>query len=371
MDKQLRTFASTLACAGVVALCASPASAALRAVTFVSANVGWVAGDNAIYGTTNGGKAWQRQYNGRVQFWSLNFVTPSVGFAAGVDPSPGTGVLLGTKDGGRTWTNLGEPKGPARQVSFATALTGFAMAGGSPLTAGTVSERVPPFFGGRLASTTSGGQLWHILDAPELVDSTCASNATHMWAAYQAAVLRSDDGGDTFSNVLSPLIDTKRVWYATIQCSGSDVAWVQFAGTQVGDQRPYVVLRTADDGHTWQAVLANKKTTDAYPKLDPTYADGPGPWPGPFSAVDANSAFFLGVCPQCGARGAVSITGTIDAGKTWQAVATVPDVTAAGPIAISFSDAQHGWVVGSSAQGAPVIDVTADGGLTWTKQSIK
>jgi photosystem II stability/assembly factor-like uncharacterized protein len=340
-------------------------------VTFISANIGYVAGDNAIYGTTNGGKTWQRLYSGRAQLWSLSFVTSSVGFAAGVDPIPGTGVMLGTKDAGRTWSKLGQPGGTARQLSFANSLTGFAMAGGTPLAANTTPERVPPFIGGRLAATSSGGELWHVLDAAEHVDSTCASDATHMWAAFQASVLRSDDGGDTFSNVLSPLIDTKRVWYASIQCAGSDAAWVQFTGAQVGDQRPYVVLHTADAGTTWQPVLANKKTADAYSKLDPTYADGPGPWPGPFSVVDANTAFFLGVCPQCGTRGAVSITGTIDAGKTWQAVATVPDVTLAGPIAISFSDAQHGWVVGTTANGAPVVDATADGGLTWTKQTLK
>jgi photosystem II stability/assembly factor-like uncharacterized protein len=46
----------------------------------------------------------------------------------------------------------------------------------------------------------------------------------------------------------------------------------------------------------------------------------------------------------------------------------VPDVTLAGPVAVSFGDANHGWIVGSSAAGAPIIAATADGGLTWTKQ---
>ncbi|MBV8172218.1 MAG: hypothetical protein JO219_09855 [Candidatus Eremiobacteraeota bacterium] len=350
--------------------CAAPASAALRAVAFVSPTIGWIAGDGVIYGTNDGGHTWQQQYKGRYQIWSLSFVSSTTGFAAAVDPIPGVGALLTTHDGGRTWARAGEPRNPARQISFANTLKGFAMAGGSQL-ASSMPERVPAFFGGRLATTADSARSWRMLDSPLLVDTTCASDPTHVWAAYQAAVLRSDDGGDSFSNVLSPLIDTKRIWYATIECAGANVAWVQFAGAASGDQRPYVVFRTIDGGQSWAPVLANKKTTDAYPQLAATYGDVPGPWPGPFSVVDANSAFFLGACPQCGARGAISITATNDGGKTWQPISTVPDVTLAGPVAISFADAQHGWVVGSSSAGAPVVAATWDGGMTWSKQVIK
>jgi photosystem II stability/assembly factor-like uncharacterized protein len=371
------THRSAVACTIIAAACfclasaPAPASAALRAVSFVSSSTGWIGGDGTILATTDGGKTWQRQYSGRAQISALSFISPAVGYASGVDPIPGTGILFGTRDGGRTWSQLGEPRSPARQISFASALVGFAMSGGSPLQGNGATERTPPFFGGRLATTTDGGKSWHVLDAPTLVDSTCASNTQHVWAAYQAAVLRSDDAGDSFSNVFSPQIDTKGVWYATVECSGADVAWVQFAGAATGEQRAYVVYRTSDAGQHWQPVLANKRASDAYPHLEGSPADGPGPWPGPFSVVDANSAFFLGACPQCGSRGAVSVTGTNDGGKTWQSISTVPDVTLAGPVAMSFPDSQHGWVVGTSVSGAPVIAASADGGITWTKQGAR
>jgi len=167
--------------------------------------------------------------------------------------------------------------------------------------------------------------------------------------------------------VLSPQIDTKRTWFASVHCAADSAAWAQFTSTPVGDQRPFVVYRTSDAGQHWQAVLLNKKTPEAYPLLN-GIADGPGPWPGPFAAVDANIAFFLGVCPACGSHGAISIAGTTDGGANWQAVATVPDVTIAGPIAISFADATHGWVVGTTANGSPVVEATANGGTTWTRQ---
>ncbi|HEV2909115.1 MAG TPA: hypothetical protein VGX02_07545 [Candidatus Eremiobacteraceae bacterium] len=356
-----------VATVALLAGAAAPASAALRAVNFVSATTGWVGGDGVIWGTTDGGKTWQREYTGRDQIWSLSFVSPGVGYAAGIDPIPGAGIMLGTADGGKSWNKLAEPRNPARQISFGSSTFGLAMAGGSPLPASGTTERIPPFFGGRLAGTSDGARSWRILDATELVDSACVSNPQHPWAAYQAAVLRSDDGGDTFSNVFSPQIDTKRVWYAMIGCAASDVAWVQFTGAPSGEQRPYIVYRTIDGGKHWQAVLANKNTPEAYPQ-DSAVQGGPGPWPGPFAVVDANTAYFVGGCPQCGTRGAVSITGTSDGGKSWQSVSTVPDVTLAGPVAVSFGDANHGWIVGSSAAGAPIIAATADGGLTWTKQ---
>ena len=347
----------------------APAAAALRAVSFVSALTGWVAGDGAIWNTTDGGRTWHRQYTGRVQIYSLSFASASVGWAAGTDPIPGTGILFGTIDGGRTWSKLGEPRNPVRTMSFADGSHGFAVAGGSPLAGTSAGERVPAFFGGRLAATSDGGRSWRMLDNPLLVDTVCAARSPVAYAAYQAAVLRSEDG-DTFANVFSPQIDTKLVWYATIHCAGDQNAWVQFTSKPLGDQRPVIVFRTTDGGRTWQAMLANKNTPSAYPQLQVSVADSPGPWPGPFAVVDADTAYFLGACPQCGSAGAISIVGTSTGGASWNAVATVPNITLTGPVAISFGDITHGWVVGSGLGGIPVVDATADGGLTWTQQRL-
>jgi photosystem II stability/assembly factor-like uncharacterized protein len=297
----------------------------------------------------------------------LSFANSLDGWAAGIDPIPGTGVLLGTTDGGHIWSKLIEPRNPGREISFADPSVGYAVAGGSPVQAENASERML-FTGGRLARTTDGGRSWAVLDNPYLVDTACAGGSQVAWAAYQAAVLRSDDKGYSFSHVLSPQIDTKRPWLAKVHCAGENAAWAEFTSEPAGmQQRPYVVYRTTDAGRTWQAVLMNKKTPDAYPQLTGGN-DGPGPWPGPFAVVDPNTAFFFGICSVCGERGAISVTGTTDGGATWQPVATVPDVTVAGPVAVSFADDKHGWVVGTSANGSPVIAATADGGLTWTRQ---
>jgi len=368
----MRTLSFTFAVVCAVFMCviaAQPAHAALRAVSFVSALTGWVAGDGAIWNTVDGGRSWQRQYTGRVQIYSLAFASAGIGWAAGIDPIPGTGVLFGTTDGGRTWNKLGEPRNPVRTMSSADGAHGFAVAGGSPLSVAAATERTPAFFGGRLAATSDGGRSWRVLDSPFLVDTACAANSNVVYAAYQAAVLRSDDG-DTFANVFSPEVDTKLVWYATIHCAGAQSAWVQFASAAQGDQRPVIVYRTTDGGQHWQAMLLNKNTPSAYRQIEGRTADAPGPWPGPFAVVDMDTAFFLAACPQCGSAGAFSIVGTSTGGASWSAVATVPNITLAGPVAISFGDATHGWVVGSGLGGIPIVNATADGGLTWTQQRL-
>ena len=362
--RMIRFTAGLLLAATFLIVAGAQARAALRAVAFVSPTNGWVAGDGTIRATRDGGRTWQTQYSGRAQISSLYFVDGQVGWAAGIDAVAGTGVLLGTHDGGRTWTNLGEPRNPARTMSFRDARNGLAVAGGSPLSAGA-TERTPPFFGGRLARTSDGGHTWHVLDAPMLVDTTCWSNSPRPWAAYQAAVLRSEDG-EVFSHVFSPHLETSRVWYASVRCSGDNVAWVQFASTAVGEQRPWIVFRTNDGGQNWQPLLLNKKTQDAYPSYTGPAGDVPGPWPGPFAVVDANTAFFVGACPKCGANG-VTFTATTDGGATWQPVVAIPDIMPSNPLAVSFVDSTHGWIVGASASGRSIIATTVDGGRSWTR----
>src|SRR6516165_6187242 len=94
------TFATFSAIFIYLASGIAPAVAALRAVSFVSALTGWVAGDGAIWNTVDGGRTWHRQYTGRVQIYSLSFASAGVGWAAGTDPIPGRGILFGTIDGG-------------------------------------------------------------------------------------------------------------------------------------------------------------------------------------------------------------------------------------------------------------------------------
>ena len=115
------------------------------------------------------------------------------------------------------------------------------------------------------------------------------------------------------------------------------VAWASGSGN--------TVLRTSDGGHLWQPLTV---TTD---KLDFRDVD----------AVDARTAYLLSI----GTGPASRIYKTTDAGAHWdlQFTATDPKTFLD---AMTFSDADHGVVVGDSIDGRFQMLLTADGGRTWT-----
>lgn len=95
----------------------------LNDLFFVNANTGWAVGRNGnIYKTTNAGQSWSLQPAGTSgEFYSVWFVNASTGFVAGEDG------LYKTTNGGAVWepTSLGG----AEQIAFPTAATGYAAAG--------------------------------------------------------------------------------------------------------------------------------------------------------------------------------------------------------------------------------------------------
>lgn len=359
-----KSLVALLAAAALCALTAAQADAAgFGAVTFVNSQVGWVAGDSTIFATVDGGLTWRRQYVGRAQFTSLSFINAQMGWAAGVDAISGRGVLLGTSDGGKRWIKLGEPPHALRSISFGSATNGWGIAGGTPLAQAIATEVTQPFSGGNLVSTRDGGRTWDPHQQPPSIDSVCASGAESAWLATQAAVIGTDDMGESFVHLLAAPVDIRYKWFATIRCAGPSVAWALFGNDRIANNhRPYAIMHTADGGATWDAAFANRATPELYPKVTGA-SDGPGNFPGPFAVVDASAAYFLGVCPGCGG---VSIIGTRDGGKTWMPIATIPELTF-GPVALSFADADHGWVVGTANELA-IILATSDGGRTWMRQ---
>lgn len=357
-------LALSAACAMIASGIPSPAAAAgFAAVKFVSSQVGWVADNGVILATIDGGRTWRQQYQGRTDFTTLDFIDARTGWTTAIDIVHGTGLLLGTTDGGRTWTKLGEPPHPLRSVSFGSATHGWGIAGGTPMSQSVATEVTAPFSGGTLVSTEDGGRTWRARVQPPSIDSVCATSAHEAWLATQAAVIGTQDFGDSWLHLLAAPVDIRFFWFATIRCAGANTAWALFAGNRAeGNHRPYAVLHTLDAGAHWDPVFIDKTTPAYYPKIAAA-ADGPGNFPGPFCAVDASTAYFLGVCPGCGG---VTITGTRDGGRTWSPPSTIPDLTF-GPVALSFPDPDHGWVVGN-INGRPVIYATGDGGKTWLER---
>lgn len=120
------------------------------------------------------------------------------------------------------------------------------------------------------------------------------------------------------------------------------VAWASGAGN--------AVLRTADDGATWQK-LAPPVDAQATP-LD--FRD--------IDAIDANTAYLLSIGPSTASR----IFKTTDGGAHWTQQYVNPDEKGFLD-AMTFWDADSGLVIGDSIDGRLQILRTGDGGATWNK----
>ena len=255
----------------------------LDAVAFTSTSRGWAAGRGAIIATTDGGATWTQQYKGRADISSLVFADEQHGWAVASDS------LLRTADGGATWSPAGEPEGLAlTSVDFTSAEEGWGIA----YPAGTLGE--PAL--GALVSTTDGGSSWAVVKQG-VADSICASGG-ELVAGAGSKVLDSTDGGATWSTLLDAAGGPGAQWFtATVQCPDLQSIWVLFEGGGAAGSQAYAAYASADAGVAWQPVVVAPMLVGS----DPAFANVTplDAYPGPFAAVSASEAIFLGQCPAC------------------------------------------------------------------------
>ncbi|HEV2415665.1 MAG TPA: fibronectin type III domain-containing protein [Candidatus Dormibacteraeota bacterium] len=127
-----------------------------------------------------------------------------------------------------------------------------------------------------------------------------------------------------------------------------------------------VVVKTTDGGKTWNRLVL--------PIFDQVFDAGSGT----VRFIDANHGFITAFRRLQPSGQVDFILATSDGGQTWQQI-NLPSAT--GPESMWFTDASHGWVL-SEVAGPPappgslvnsalvVVNVTTDGGLTWTRHSV-
>ena len=288
----------------------------LNSVESVGTQEAWVVGDQGlILHTTDGGADWQRQSN---PLWSSGEAFTDASF---VDSSQGWIVshsILHTMDGGATWAaQLASTPDLLWGVDFVDAQNGWVVGDGS-----------------QILHTTDGGASWTPQDgngASQLWDVDFVDTNFGVAVGPRGIIRTTTDGGENWiprsSGTLSDL--------GGVCVVDSQHAWAVGTGG--------VILRTTNGGQTWLGQISG------------TLSDLRA-----VAAVDADTAWAVG-----GNSSDPPITRTIDGGNTWyvQSFPTSPgfgwfhDVT--------FSDASHGWAVGSGG----LICGTNDGGIHWLRQN--
>jgi photosystem II stability/assembly factor-like uncharacterized protein len=373
--------------AGPAASCASAsapatsadAAPALQAIQFVDQSHGWAAGAGRIMATSDGGRAWTRQYSGTAALWQVDFTDAAHGWAVG------QGALMRTADGGATWTTLPEPRlsGHCAEVSsvhFLSPALGYAIAASPASTsagAGSASGGAAGAgsAGGQLLRTTDGGVTWAAVPgAPANAQAVCFGSQLDGYVGSPGRIWRTSDGGTTWSPAFtepaasagqsggqSAADDTPQ-----LECAGQHAAWVLFLGTGAAMlHAPYLAYATRD-GRTWNGVFEETMLESAVrPGLH--MPDGPGSEPGPFSAISPDAAAFVGYTPPANGWGAAPLTMATDGGATLNRLGDVAAVNE--PLAAAFVTTTRGWVVGENLKAHTfAIMATADAGRTWTTQ---
>ena len=303
-------------------------------IRFVTGSVGWASGRGGVMATRDGGRSWQQQVSGKLvkaldatdahHAWAL---TPE--------------AVLATSDGGRTWASHRPPQALAA-IDFVDAHVGWALT-----------------LEGKLLATGDGGATWRSLNEPALLDSMCLSSATRGLGARGRIVYATRNAGQTWEVVHRVRLSTFASRAApTLRCSGAG-AWLLLAGGFAAGSQGYAVYSTQDGVH-WRLVLGQFLQRHV-PRLD-AYA-------GPFSAVNASTAFFVGFCPACGS-GRSLVARTHDGGLHWRR--SRRRLAGYWPLALSFVDRRTGFLLTTEASGGPggqggFVWKTADGGRTWQR----
>ncbi len=290
----------------------------LHAVSFLNAAVGLAVGhrlfDAEILRTTDGGATWAVQFMGGDSLYGVTFVDANRAIAVGFG---GSGVILGSDNGGLSWTTrYVQRETNILGVSFGDANTGIA-----------VGIRVGILTGGKIWRTTDGGYTWaEVYDTPpELYGVSMVSATTGTAVGLQGTILRTTDGGGSWTPQVSPTFQHLRS--------------VSFVDEDTGIAVGYgAIVWTTDGGATW------------------TY-QGQGHYFLGVSLLDANTAVAVGwgsTPPYPGV-----IVRTTDGGATWVLQYSGIALPLRG---VSMVDANTGTVVGGDAPERGIILRTETGG---------
>ncbi len=329
----------------------------LRAVQFVSSRTGFAVGSvGTILRTDDAGRTWHGKkidvaanFDGRADLYSVDMLNARTGWVYGPQ------VDLFTTDGWHWFeASNGAAGKPMYRAHFWSPTDGIGIA------AHWLAAGEPPA-DGVLVRSTDGGRRWSVVaGAPSPVQSVCATGPDDVWAAG-AFVWHSIDAGATWANTL-PAPDAGSD--ADLQCGRSGSAWVQYTvHNAAAGHVPYVLYATRDGGARWRVVL-DEPTTIGNQVPAPA---GPGSYPGPFSLIDADTAFVTGPTPAAGHTSGVLVTGGSNVGPA-RVIRPFNEYNGPGDLeGVSFVDADHGWAVGQ-VDAQAVIAATSDGGRTWSRQ---
>ena len=197
----------------------------LRAIAFLDANRGFIAGDHGLLmATQDGARTWQAQtLDTKEHLMDITFVGES-GWLSGYQ-----GALLHSTDAGRTWAK--QKSGTTQTIEalfFLDANHGWAVG-----------------WAGTILRTADGGAHWepiHTDAASWSLTAVYFRDLQNGWiTGFAGQILRTKDGGTTWQAVESPV----KAWLTSVNFDQANRGWITFDDG---------FLMSEDGGSNWKAV---------------------------------------------------------------------------------------------------------------------
>ena len=312
-----------------------------------------------IFGTTNGGATWTRQYLGRVQVQTIAFVDRDHGWAVGTSQPqcldlgcPTT--LLRTTDGGATWTNAYDTAYTIDQPAFVSPSDGWMMAvdcSDRPVGGNACAVKV--------LVSSDGGQNWKVVALGQYAAPTpmtvALSRPTQKdgWLALSgpktSALFVTHDGAQNWQTLKSPISGG---WPATLNLDFVDPrhGWLLAGGQPSAGNQEKSLFSTSDGGATWNQLSDGASSTVSSISVNRKGMTG--------GYVAAKGLQFLSPSVGWLSLGRFGLLRTDDGGASWTPVA-IPN-QADGFIAYHFASSQVAWALTPRS-----LSVTTDGDASW------
>ena len=256
--------------------------------------------------------------------------------------------------------------------------------------------------GNALVRSSDGGRSWQTLRPAEGLTGVSFADRLVGWAVGTQTLLRSIDGGDTWTDQTRALpIDIIRSLNAVTAFSATRALIVGGLVPQGGiAMLGQVYLRlTSDAGTTWgpapfdrggrpgssEAELRHVCFTDtgiglACGRSGSIFSpnnicalsnDNGAHWLHISDRVRANAVACVGDSTLWTLRGLADLRQSTDGGRTWSDRRdTLPTNARIDLDALTFATEAHGWAVGTDDAGQPLILHTSDAGDTWQSQLV-
>jgi|GEM_PF-5406833 len=210
-------------------------TASMRSAYFKSATEGFVAGNEDIRHTTNGGTTWDTVNYGI--YWAylkgctvegIQFVSATEGIASGYNIWDNCEIVFKTHDGGNTWTDIrwqGAFGTSLNDMYFPNTTTGFCV--------GNL---------GHILKSTNGGDSWNYVNSgtSSRLNGIWFTSATNGIAVGEGIILKTTNGGTGWTSQLFPGVNFSDVSFTS--------ALVGYAISNAG------LYKTTNGGTSWSAL---------------------------------------------------------------------------------------------------------------------